>query len=292
MKTPAPHLTSQKKYPQAFSLEVFPPRTDQGMHKLKQTIAALGVIQPEYISVTYGAGGTTQERTLETVTFIQQQTPFQATPHLTCIGATKTSIRQLLNNYQQLSIQRIVALRGDIPSGMMDPGEFKYASDLVKFIRDTTGDTFKLEVAAYPETHPQARNCDEGIKHFKTKVQAGASAAITQYFFNADSYFYFIDSCEKAGIDLPIVPGIMPITNYEQLIRFSAMCGAEVPRWLKCRLESFEHDIDSLRAFGQDFITELSQRLLDAGAPGLHFYSMNQTHPTLEIAQALTLKNH
>ncbi|GAB6035298.1 methylenetetrahydrofolate reductase [NAD(P)H] [Galenea microaerophila] len=286
-----PHLKSQQKYPQSLSLEVFPPRTDEGMEKLKQTIKALGAIHPEYISVTYGAGGTTQERTVETVTFIQKETPFEATPHLTCIGATKESIAQLLETYQTLGIQRIVALRGDMPSGMMDPGEFKYASDLVRFIRETTGDTFKIEVAAYPETHPQARNCDEGIRHFKTKVDAGADEAITQYFFNADSYFYFIDSCEKAGIDLPIVPGIMPITNYEQLIRFSSMCGAEVPRWLKCRLESFENDVESLRAFGQTFITELSQRLLDAGAPGLHFYSMNQVHPTLEIAQALTFKD-
>lgn len=284
-------MYTQKKYPQKLSLEVFPPRTEEGMAKLQTVVSELGVIDPEYISVTYGAGGTTQEKTLETVTYIQQNTPYDATPHLTCIGATKQSITQLLDTYAELGVKRIVALRGDMPSGMMDPGEFKYASDLVHFIRETRGDQFEIEVAAYPETHPQARNCDDGIKHFKTKVDAGADSAITQYFFNFDSYFYFIDSCEKAGIDLPIIPGIMPITNYEQLIRFSAMCGAEVPRWLKCRLESFEDDLTSLRAFGQEFITTLSQRLLDAGAPGLHFYSMNQVHPTLDIAKALTFKN-
>ncbi|UQB42650.1 methylenetetrahydrofolate reductase [NAD(P)H] [Thiomicrospira microaerophila] len=284
-------MKSQQKYPQGFSLECFPPRTAEGSDKLNQVIDELSVLNPEYISVTYGAGGTTQEKTLETVTHIQQNTRFDAVPHLTCIGATKDSIRALLKTYQDLGIKRIVALRGDMPSGMMDPGEFKYAADLIAFIRQETGDQFTLEVAAYPETHPQARNCDQGIKHFKHKVDQGADAAITQYFFNADSYFYFIDSCEKAGIDLPIVPGIMPITNYEQLIRFSAMCGAEVPRWLKCRLESFDEDTASLRAFGQDYVTRLCQRLLDNGAPGLHFYSMNKTQPTLDIVRDLNWRN-
>lgn len=284
-------MKSQQQYPQGFSLECFPPRTAEGSDKLNQVIDELSALNPEYISVTYGAGGTTQEKTLETVTHIQQNTRFDAVPHLTCIGATKDSIRALLKTYQDLGIKRIVALRGDMPSGMMDPGEFKYAADLVAFIRQETGDQFILEVAAYPETHPQARNCDQGIKHFKHKVDQGADAAITQYFFNADSYFYFIDSCEKAGIDLPIVPGIMPITNYEQLIRFSAMCGAEVPRWLKCRLESFDEDTAGLRAFGQDYVTRLCQRLLDNGAPGLHFYSMNKTQPTLDIVRDLNWRN-
>lgn len=284
-------MKSQQKYPQKLSLEFFPPRTDKGMEKLKTVIDGYAAIQPEYISVTYGAGGTTQEKTLETVSYIQQHTNFSSAPHLTCIGATQESVLQLLDTYEALGINRIVALRGDLPSGMMDPGEFKYASDLVKFIKDERGDTFHLEVAAYPETHPQARNCDEGIKWFKHKVDQGADSAITQYFYNVDSYLYFIDNCERIGIDLPIVPGIMPITNYENLIRFSEGCGAEVPRWLKCRLESFEDDQASLLAFGQDVVTELSQKLLDAGAPGIHFYSMNQLEPCLSIAKSLTFKD-
>ncbi len=283
-------MQSQKKYEQKFSLEFFPPRTEQGMEKLKGVISELGTLKPEYMSVTYGAGGTTQEKTLDTVRYIQQNTDFEAAPHLTCIGASKESVTQLLDTYAELGIKRIVALRGDLPSGMMDPGEFKYASDLVKFIKDERGDEFHLEVAAYPETHPQARNCDIGIKWFKHKVEQGADSAITQYFFNVDSYLYFIDNCEKNGIDLPIVPGIMPVTNYENLIRFSEGCGAEVPRWLKCRLESFEDDKESLMAFGKDVVTELSQKLLDAGAPGVHFYSMNSTQPTLDIVKSLSFK--
>lgn len=283
-------MKSQQQYEQKFSLEFFPPRTEPGMEKLKGVIADLGTLNPEYMSVTYGAGGTTQEKTMDTVRYIQEHTDQQAAPHLTCIGASKESVTELLNRYSALGINRIVALRGDLPSGMMDPGEFKYASDLVKFIKDTRGDEFHLEVAAYPETHPQARNCDIGIKWFKHKVEQGADSAITQYFFNFDSYQYFIDNCEKNGIDLPIIPGIMPITNYENLIRFSEGCGAEVPRWLKCRLESFEDDKESLLAFGQDVVQELSQKLLDAGAPGVHFYSMNSTQPTLDIVKSLTFK--
>lgn len=283
-------MQSQSQYEQKLSLEFFPPRTEQGMEKLKGVIERIGAMQPEYMSVTYGAGGTTQEKTLDTVRYIQTQTEYDAAPHLTCIGASHDSINQLLDTYAEMGIKRIVALRGDLPSGMMDPGEFKNASDLVAFIKAERGDEFKLEVAAYPETHPQARNCEIGIKWFKHKIEQGADSAITQYFYNVDSYLYFIDNCEKHGIDLPIVPGIMPITNYENLIRFSEGCGAEVPRWLKCRLESFEDDKESLMAFGQDVVTEMSQRLLDAGAPGLHFYSMNQVEPTLSIAQALTFK--
>ncbi|HIE40262.1 MAG TPA: methylenetetrahydrofolate reductase [NAD(P)H] [Thiomicrorhabdus sp.] len=283
-------MKSQQQYTQKFSLEFFPPRTDKGMEKLKTVIQELGTLNPEYMSVTYGAGGTTQEKTLETVRYIQEKTPFSAAPHMTCIGATKESVIELLNTYEALGVNRIVALRGDLPSGMMDPGEFKYASDLVKFIKDQQGNQFKLEVAAYPETHPQARNCEIGMKWFKHKVNQGADAAITQYFFNFDSYRYFIDNCERNGIDIPIIPGIMPITNYENLIRFSEGCGAEVPRWLKCRLESYEDDTASLLAFGQDFVLELSQKLLDAGAPGIHFYSMNSIEPTLAITQALTFK--
>lgn len=284
-------MQSQQKYEQKLSLEFFPPRTEKGVEKLKTVIEELGAINPEYMSVTYGAGGTTQNRTIETVEYIQTKTGFDAAPHLTCIGASEESVLELLDRYEAMGIKRIVALRGDLPSGMMDPGEFKYASDLIAFIRQERGDTFKLEVAAYPETHPQARNCDIGIKWFKHKVDQGADSAITQYFYNVDSYLYFIDNCERSGIDLPIVPGIMPITNYENLIRFSEGCGAEVPRWLKCRLESFGDDTDSLKAFGEDVVTELSQRLLDAGAPGLHFYSMNQSAPTLNIVNALTFKN-
>lgn len=283
-------MKSQQKYEQKFSLEFFPPRTEKGSEKLKTVIEELGTLNPEYMSVTYGAGGTTQERTLETVRYIQQNTNFDAAPHLTCIGASEESVTELLDTYEAMGINRIVALRGDLPSGMMDPGEFKYASDLIKFIKDTRGDTFKLEVAAYPETHPQARNCEVGIKWFKHKVDQGADSAITQYFFNVDSYLYFIDNCERHNIDIPIVPGIMPITNYENLIRFSEGCGAEVPRWLKCRLESFEDDLASLQDFGKEVVMDLSQRLLDAGAPGIHFYSMNNTEPTLEIVKSLSFK--
>lgn len=283
-------MQSQQKYQQKLSLEFFPPRTEKGLDNLKHAAQALGAMQPEYMSVTYGAGGTTQEKTLETVRYIQTQTQFEAAPHLTCVGATQQSVLSLLDQYQTMGIKRIVALRGDLPSGMMDPGEFKYASDLVEFIKHQKGDTFHLEVAAYPETHPQARNCDIGIKWFKHKVESGADSAITQYFYNFDSYRYFIDNCEKNGIDLPIIPGIMPITNYENLMRFSQGCGAEVPRWLRCRLESFEEDQAGLIEFGKEVVTELSQKLLDAGAPGIHFYSMNKTQPTLEIAKALTLK--
>ncbi len=283
-------MQSQQKYKQKLSLEFFPPRTEKGMENLKRAAQELGAMNPLYMSVTYGAGGTTQEKTVETVRYIQTQTDFDAVPHLTCIGATQESVMALLNEYEAMGVNRILALRGDLPSGMMDPGEFKYASDLVAFIRAQKGDTFKIEVAAYPETHPQARNCDIGIKWFKHKVEQGADAAVTQYFYNFDSYRYFIDNCEKNGIDLPIIPGIMPITNYENLIRFSQGCGAEVPRWLKCRLESFDDDQAGLIEFGKDVVTELSQKLLDAGAPGIHFYSMNKTEPTLEIAKALTLK--
>ncbi|QCU90831.1 methylenetetrahydrofolate reductase [NAD(P)H] [Thiomicrorhabdus sediminis] len=283
-------MKSQQKYEQKFSLEFFPPRTEKGSEKLKTVVEELGTLNPEYMSVTYGAGGTTQERTLETVRYIQQNTNFDAAPHLTCIGASEESVTELLDTYEAMGIKRIVALRGDLPSGMMDPGEFKYASDLIRFIKDTRGDTFKLEVAAYPETHPQARNCEVGIKWFKHKVDQGADSAITQYFFNVDSYLYFIDNCERHNIDIPIVPGIMPITNYENLIRFSEGCGAEVPRWLKCRLESFEDDLASLQDFGKEVVMDLSQRLLDAGAPGVHFYSMNSTEPTLEIVKSLSFK--
>ncbi|QAB15981.1 methylenetetrahydrofolate reductase [NAD(P)H] [Hydrogenovibrio thermophilus] len=284
-------MQSQQQYEQKLSLEFFPPRTEKGMEKLKTVIQELSPIQPEYMSVTYGAGGTTQSRTIDTVRYIQTETDNEAAPHLTCIGASEESVLELLDTYEAMGIKRIVALRGDLPSGMMDPGEFKYASDLIAFIRRERGDTFKLEVAAYPETHPQARNCNIGIKWFKHKVEQGADSAITQYFYNVDSYLYFIDNCERSGIDLPIVPGIMPITNYENLVRFSEGCGAEVPRWLKCRLESFEDDQESLLAFGEDVVTELSQRLLDAGAPGLHFYSMNQSKPVLNIVSRLTFKD-
>lgn len=284
-------MKSQQQYPQKFSLEFFPPRTEPGMDKLKNVIKELATLNPEYMSVTYGAGGTTQEKTLDTVRYIQEHTNNEAAPHLTCIGASEESVTELLDTYEAMGIKRIVALRGDLPSGMMDPGEFKYASDLVKFIKDTRGDTFHLEVAAYPETHPQARNCDIGIKWFKHKVEQGADSAITQYFFNFDSYRYFIDNCERNGIDLPIIPGIMPITNYENLIRFSEGCGAEVPRWLKCRLESYEDDTESLKAFGKEVVQELSQKLLDAGAPGVHFYSMNSVEPTLDIVKNLTFKS-
>ncbi len=270
-----------------FSLEFFPPKTDQGREKLVSTQMALfEAIQPIYASVTFGAGGSTQEGTYESVMAIHQQ-GIEAAPHLSCIGSTHENIATLLNRYREQGIRRIVALRGDLPSGMGASGDFRYANELVEFIRQETTDHFHIEVAAYPEFHPQAPNAFADLQNFKRKVEAGADSAITQYFYNIDGYLRFTEECEKMGLTIPIVPGIMPITNYTNLARFSEMCGAEIPRWIRQRLIAYGDDIESLREFGLEVTTRLCQDLLSAGAPGLHFYTMNQSAPTLQIFKNL-----
>jgi methylenetetrahydrofolate reductase (NADPH) len=265
------------------SLEFFPPKTQEGITKLIATEQALAALNPRYCSVTFGAGGTTQERTLDTVLNLKKEADIDCAPHLSCIGSSRESISCILSTYIDAGISRIVALRGDMPSGMREPDAFNYANELVAYIREETGDHFHIEVAAYPEFHPQASNALTDLMNFKRKVDAGADSAITQYFFNADAYFSFIESCENLGINIPIVPGIMPITNYTQLARFSDACGAEIPRWIRQRLLSYGDDLESLRAFGTEAVSNLCQQLIDGGAPGLHFYTMNQSAPTLAI---------
>ncbi len=282
-------VESQRRYPRTFSFELFPPKTEAGVDKLRRTREALAALGPDFFSVTFGAGGSTRERTFETVVEIQSQTGITAAPHLSCIGSTQDSIRAALNDYVGRGIGHIVALRGDMPSGMREPGDLRHANELVELIRRETGKHFHIEVAAYPEFHPQARNAEADLLNFKRKVEAGADGAITQYFYNADAYFRFVDSCEQLGVALPVVPGIMPITNYSQLARFSDMCGAEIPRWIRMRLEAFADDIESIRAFGLDVVLEMCQRLLAGGAPGLHFYTMNQSEATLALWRGLGL---
>lgn len=271
-----------------FSFEFFPPKTPEGVEKLRATRRQLAQLKPRFFSVTFGAGGSTRERTLETVLEIQAEN-LEAAPHLSCIGSTRDSIRAILSEYQAHGISHIVALRGDPPSGTASTGEFAHANELVEFIRSETGEQFHIEVAAYPEVHPQARSARADLDNFRRKVDAGANAAITQYFFNLDAYLNFVDECEALGIDIPIVPGIMPINNYSQLARFSDMCGAEIPRWLRLKLEAYGDDIASIRAYGLDFVTGLCDELLEAGAPGLHFYTLNQAGPTSTIWQRLGL---
>ena len=272
------------------SCEFFPPRTEKGVENLRETRKQLQVLQPAYFSVTFGAGGSTQEKTRETVLDIQQSGA-DAAPHLSCIGSSRENILKLLQDYQAHGIRRIVALRGDKPSGWSggEVGELRYANELVEFIRSETGSHFHIEVAAYPEFHPQAHSAKEDLDYFKQKVEAGANSAITQYFYNADAYFRLMDSCAKRGIEIPIVPGIMPIANFEQLVRFSDTCGAEVPRWLRWRLKDFGDDKESLQVFGVEVLTNLCERLLAGGAPGLHFYTLNQSGLILEIAKGLGL---
>lgn len=277
-------MQSQKKYPQLFSFEFYPPKTEEGAASLQVVHSKLAALNPDFFSVTFGAGGSTRDKTFDTVVDIQNK-GVAAAPHLSCVASTKDNIRAILKSYQDHGISRIVALRGDLPSGMMSAGEFRYANELVAFIRQETGDDFQIHVAAYPEVHPQASNAAEDFKNFKRKVEAGANAAITQYFYNAEAYFYFVDNCEKNAIDIPIIPGIMPITQYTQLFRFSEMCGADIPRWMRKRLEGFGDDRASIQAFGLDLVSNLCQRLLDGGAPGLHFYTMNQSAPTLAILE-------
>lgn len=269
-----------------FSIEFFPPKTPEGAEKLRVTRRKLAELNPTYFSVTFGAGGSTQQGTLDTVLDIMGDGHLAA-PHLSCIGATRESIRAILQQFQDKGIRRLVALRGDLPSGYGGAGELRYANELVEFIRAETGDWFHIEVAAYPEVHPQARSPQDDLRNFERKIKAGANAAITQYFYNADAYFQFVDNARAIGIDVPIVAGIMPITNYTQLMRFSDMCGAEIPRWIRLKLASFGDDSASIKAFGTDVVTSLCERLLAGGAPGLHFYSMNQAVATTAVWQRL-----
>ena len=257
------------------SLEFFPPKTPEGAIKLRAVRDQLYALKPEFCSVTFGAGGSTQDGTLQTVREIMAE-GVPAAPHLSCIGQTRESIRERLAAYREAGIQRIVALRGDLPSGYGSGGEFRYASDLVAFIRAETGDHFHLEVAAYPETHPQARSPQSDLEAFAAKVKAGANSGITQYFFNSDAYFRYVDDLYKLGVDVPIVPGIMPIASSTQLMRFSDACGAEIPRWIRLRLQSFGDDTASIKAFGVEVVADLCEQLANGGAPGLHFYTMNQ----------------
>ena len=268
------------------SFEFFPPNTPVGLSKLSTVRAELAAEHPEFFSVTYGAGGSTQARTLNAVSQIAEEGHAVA-PHLSCIGADRESIRELLELYRSKGIRRLVALRGDLPSGLVDHGELPYASDLVRFVREATGDWFHIEVAAYPETHPQARSAQADLDAFATKVDAGASSAITQYFFNPDAYFHFRDAATARGISIPIVPGIMPITNFTQLARFSDSCGAEIPRWIRMQLAGYGEDLESIRAFGLEVVTDLCRRLIDGGIPGLHFYTLNQAAPSRAILQQL-----
>jgi methylenetetrahydrofolate reductase (NADPH) len=282
-------MDSQKKYTPTFSFEFFPPKTEEGIAKLTETSKKLAALKPRFFSVTFGAGGSTRDRTFDTVINLQNESGIETAPHLSCISSTRDNIREMLQGYQAKGISHIVALRGDMPSGMVEAGEFRYANELVAFIREETADHFHIEVAAYPEYHPQASSPDRDLANFKRKVEAGASSVITQYFYNADAYFRFIDSCEKSGIEIPIVPGIMPITNYYQLTRFSDACGSEIPRWIRKRLEAYGEDLASIRAFGEEVVTGMCERLLAHGSPGLHFYTLNRAEPALAVWKNLGL---
>ena len=271
------------------SFEFFPPNTPEGARKLREVRARLAALAPSFFSVTYGAGGATRDKTMATVDEIAAE-GHQVAPHLSCIGATRESVAELLDTYRTRGIRRLVALRGDLPSGMVDTGDFRYASDLVAFIRTQSGDAFHIEVAAYPEVHPQARSADDDLRAFVTKMKAGADSAITQYFYNADAYFRFRDDAQRAGVDAPIFPGIMPINNFVQLARFSDACGAEIPRWIRMRLAGYGDDLASIRAFGLEVVCGLCSRLLEGGAPGLHLYTLNQADAAERIVQALRLR--
>jgi methylenetetrahydrofolate reductase (NADPH) len=279
-------MESQKKHRRCFSFEFFPPNTAEGALKLAETAKQLAKLKPEFFSVTYGAGGSTRERTLKAVLDLCEA-GHAAAPHISCIGSSRDSVREILADYKKHGIRHLVALRGDLPSGTATTGEFHYANELVAFIREEFGSHFFIEVAAYPEFHPQAKNAEADLQAFKRKVEAGADSAITQYFFNADSYFHFVEACEAMGIKLPIVPGIMPIGRFSQLARFSDACGAEIPRWIRKKLEGYADDIESIRAFGLDVVTAMCERLLEEGAPGLHFYTLNQASLTTEIWKRL-----
>lgn len=269
-----------------YSFEFFPPKTAEGAAKLIEVTKQLGTLNPAFFSVTFGAGGSTQDGTLTTVETIAKM-GFHAAPHLSCIGSTVASIREVLNRYRQSGVKHIVALRGDLPSGMAQAGEFRHAADLVAFIRAEHGQHFHLEVAAYPEYHPQSRSALDDLQRFKEKVDAGANSAITQYFYNADAYFHFVDAVRAMSIAIPIVPGIMPIASFSQLARFSDACGAEIPRWIRRKMEAYGDDTASIKAFGLDIVTDLCQTLLDGGAPGIHFYTMNSAGLTTTICDRL-----
>jgi len=270
------------------SFEFFPTKTEAGHEKLLATARTLAAAGPEFFSVTYGAGGSTRDGTRRTVLQLDGEVKVPTAPHLSCVGDSREDLRNLINDYRANGIQRIVALRGDLPSGMGHAsGELRYANELVEFIRAETGDHFTIEVAAYPESHPQAPNFETDLQNFIRKAHAGADSAITQYFFNADCYFHFVDRVRQAGVDIPIIPGIMPITNYTKLARFSDACGAEIPRWIRKQLEAYGDDSDSISAFGTEVISQLCERLLDGGAPGLHFYTLNQAEPSLAVVRNL-----
>jgi len=271
-----------------YSLEFFPPKTEEGVAKLRAARRDFAALKPAFCSVTFGAGGSTREGTLATVLEIRAE-GMEGAPHLSCIGGTREGIRDVLERYRRHGIRHLIALRGDLPSGSADVGEFRYANELVEFIRRETGDWFHVDVAAYPEYHPQSRNADDDVASFERKIRAGADSAITQYFFNADAYWSFVDACAARGLDVPIVPGIMPISSFTKLARFSDACGAEIPRWIRRRLEGFGDDTASIRAFGLDVVTKMCASLLERGAPGLHFYTLNQPTLTATIWRALGL---
>ena len=281
-------MESQKKFPRSFSFEFFPPKTPEGIAKLRATWQQLAQLKPRFFSVTYGAGGSTRDRTLNAVLDIRQS-GCDAAPHISCVGSSLADIAATLELYKASGLRHIVALRGDLPSGTASSGELRYANELVEFIRRTTGDHFHIEVACYPEFHPQARSAQDDLKAFKRKVDAGANGAITQYFFNADAYFHFVDAARALGVTTPIVPGIMPIASYSKLARFSEACGAEIPRWIRKKLEAYGDDTIAIREFGLDVVAELCERLIKGGAPGLHFYTLNQAALTTAIWHRLAL---
>ncbi len=284
-------MESQKKFERHFSFEFFPPRTPEAAGKLNMTQERLAKLHPSFFSVTFGAGGSTRDRTFETVVEIRNKTGIEGVPHISCIGSTADEIREILDKYVEHGIRHLVALRGDLPSGSMSMGPFRHANELVEFIRKETGDTFSIEVACYPEFHPQSISARADLNNFKRKVDAGANAAITQYFYNPDAYFRFVESCEGMGIDIPIVPGVMPIINCTQLVRFSEACGAEIPRWILKRLIDFGDDRLSIRKFGTEITTELCATLLEQGVPGLHIYTMNQADAAELIWDNLNLSD-
>lgn len=271
----------------AISFEFYPPKTDDQRAQLDRTAARLKAYNPQYVSCTFGAGGSTLSYTSETVRHLKQHHRFDAAPHLSCVGGTREEIRELLKLYRAIGCRRIVALRGDLPSGMGHPGDLRYAAELIAFIRAEHGDHFHIEVGAYPETHPQSDDALRDLRYFKEKIDAGADAAITQYFFNADAYFHFVDAVRALGVQVPIVPGIMPISNFSQLRRFSEQCGAEIPRWISKKMQAYGDDADAVRAFGAEVVAQLCQRLVDGGAPGLHFYTLNLARPTQQVLKLL-----
>lgn len=271
------------------SFEFFPPKTEEGLEKLIDVASRLKNFIPEFFSVTFGAGGSTRQRTAETLMTLQQQVEASIAPHVSCLGYSRTELLSMLSQYRELNVTRLVVLRGDLPAGEVRKGEFEFASDFVRFIRDMSGDHFHIEVAAYPEFHPQSQNANQDIEHLKMKMEAGANTALTQYFYNTDAYFYYRDACEKQQVHIPIVPGIMPILNAEKLKRFSETCGAEIPRWLMKRLEAYGDDVESVRQFGVEVVTNMCERLLKGGVPGLHFYTLNNDEVCTQVLRGLGL---